>query len=136
MSNFDDDNQNRSEAFDIRARESERERNTNVLMSTGAIRDHAGPLSHADCIYESELLFKRVRTVMENLLAFINMLNHACRHSASLLSHTHQAFSTLCHSGVQHAKSASICDSVIPRFFDSAHNNTNNNTINVRNITF
>lgn len=79
---------------------------------TEANGNHAGSLSHADCIYESELLFKRVRTVMENLLAFINMFNHACRHSALLLSHTHQEFSTLCHSGVQHAKSASICDSV------------------------
>ncbi len=69
---------------------------TNAL--TGATGDHAGPLSHADCIYETELLFKRVRTVMENLLAFINMFNHACRHSASLLSRTHQEFSTLCHS--------------------------------------
>jgi len=33
MSNFDDDDQNRSKASDIRARECERERNTNALMS-------------------------------------------------------------------------------------------------------
>lgn len=51
MSNFDDDDQNRSKASDIRARECERERNTNALMSTrGAVREHAGPLSHADYI--------------------------------------------------------------------------------------
>lgn len=65
-----------------------------------------GSLSPGDCIYEPELLLECVCTVMENLLAFINMSNHACRRSASLLSRTCWESSTLCHSGVQHTAQA------------------------------
>lgn len=67
-----------------------------------------GPLSPGVCIYEPEVLFECVCTVMENLLAFINMSNHACRRSASLLSRTCWESSTLCHSGVQHTAQAYV----------------------------